>query len=1284
MRRNISVSALRAQMRRQVRLFVFASTICVLAWTAGCSVDNKVSVLPDAPPGSGPTEAGSSRSETPILTIPEPPMTDGGGACQTVTCGSGVTQRCGDIDNCGQTLHCGACSDGSPCTNNVCVGTVCLPGCNVAGGDYCGTIGDGCGGQLDCPAACPKTGWICGKDSICKGAPPFCTPVTCLTSSGDHYCGKIGNGCGDTLDCGNDCPAGWDCVGNLCVGSSTVCAALTCKTPGGDHYCGTVGNGCGGTLACGDDCPAGWTCGTDNICKATPPACKLAATCDTAGGGRYCGQVGNGCGGTLNCPADCLQTGWVCQEHLCIGPPSVCTKITCATSSGDHYCGTVGDNCGGSLVCGDDCPAGWTCGTDSICKGAQPFCAPLSCTTSSGDHYCGTVGDKCGGTLACGNDCPAGWTCGPDNICKGGATCTPVTCAASNGDHYCGAIGDGCGGSLDCGLTCPKAGWTCQNNVCNGGIACTPLTCIASSTDNYCGAIGDGCGGTLDCGPTCPKAGWTCNNGLCKGGPDCVANTCTTKTGDQYCADIGDGCGSTVHCGTTCTKANWTCQDGLCRAGPGANCVPLACKTANGDQYCGVVGDGCGSKVDCGTTCGKTGWTCQGGLCKGVPGVCTSLTCKPASGGQYCGTVGDGCGNSLACGTDCSASGTNWVCGSNSVCVGGPDCVKVACNTASGVQQYCGSIGDGCGGTLNCPSTCPTGTACNSAQVCSCGNLCLKQVACAGGTTTSISGTVYDPAGWNQLYNVIVSIPNAALDPIAAGAGTSCPACDAQVSGQPIASAVTDANGHFVLNNVPWGVDFPLVMQLGKWRRQVTIPATMVTHQCADNPIADTWTSTTPATLLRLPKNITDGDNNGQYTSMPKIAITTGTVDALECLLTRIGIDTGEFTNPTGTGHINLYSHFSATDPNRLQDGTTGTDNARDVNGATSYVAGTAFPLAPTLLDSVVALQGYDMVLMDCAAAPAYFVQGGTYVTAARQQNVKTYLDGGGKVFLEHYFSTFLRSPGTPEPAGPYGAIATWEYTPTTLVNITAPDMLTQIDQSFTKGGAFAQWLVNVGASPKPGGTLQLVNAYTGSGVPTSKYTASGVNAPAERWIYNPTSTTDNSSKHVHYFDFLTPVEQTSKCGRVVYTGVHVSSASTAADQDTVRKTGATSVVFPTECKVRQLNGQEKALEFMFFDLSGCITPVKLPPPPPGSGATASAPPPPPPPPPPPAPPAAVPPSAPPPAPPPPPPPATVLPAPPPPPPPPASPPPPVPPAATPAPPPPPPPAPPPGIIRIP
>ncbi len=952
-------------MHRRMKSFLLGSTICGLAWAAGCSVDDKVSVLPDSSTGLGAVDAESSPPTGPIVTLVDASATDSGLVCSTTTCTVGSTQYCGDINGCGQTLHCGDCPTGLLCVNSVCVGTVCLPGCSVAGGDYCGIIGDGCGGRLTCPSACPKTGWTCGTDGICRGEPPYCTRVTCLTTSGDHYCGTVGDGCGNSLDCGSDCPLGWDCVNNICVGSSPVCTALTCETPGGDHYCGTVG---------------------------------------------------------------------------------------------------------------------------------------------------------------------------------------------------------------------------------------------------------DGCGRTLDCGTICPKAGWTCSNGLCKGGPDCVQNTCSTTTGDQYCGDIGDGCGSTLSCGTTCTKANWTCQDGLCKAGPGAGCTPLACTTASGDQYCGVVGDGCGSKVDCGSTCAKSGWTCQGGLCKGLPGVCAPLTCKPASGGQYCGTVGDGCGNALDCGTDCSASGTNWVCGSNDVCVGGPDCVKATCNDASGVQQYCGTIGDGCGGTLSCPSTCTGGMVCGaaSANVCSCGNLCLKQVACDGGAATSISGTVYDPAGLNPLYNVIVSIPNAPLDPIPTGA--SCTSCDAQVSGQPIATALTDSSGHFVLNSVPWGTDFPLVMQLGKWRRQVTITASMVTHQCADNPITDSPpdAGTLAARLLRLPRNIHDGDNNGQYTSMPKIAITTGQIDALECLLTRAGIDTAEFTNPAGTGHINLFSLLPTSDANSGD------------NGATEYAAGAggaAFPVATTLFDSAATEQTYDIIIVNCAGVASRYVTPGSgyYVTEARRQNLKTYVNSGGRVFLEHYFASFLTSTST--LAAPYGELATWDGTLETAIPSGSPDLATLVDQSFAKGQAFAQWLQTVQASTTLG-TLQL--SYPNNVYLNSKYTAITTSAPATRWIYNPVSSTDNTSSHVHYFDLVTPTDQTAKCGRIVYTGIHVSSSSSGTDQDAVRILGGTPV-FPTECMVRPLNSQEKALEFMFFDLSGCVTPVILPKQPATAVPASPAPPPSPPPPPPPPPPAAVP-----------------------------------------------------------
>jgi len=177
----------------------------------------------------------------------------------------------------------------------------------------------------------------------------------------------------------------------------------------------------------------------------------------------------------------------------------------------------------------------------------------------------------------------------------------------------------------------------------------------------------------------------------------CVPLACTTANGDQYCGTIGDGCGNSVDCGTTCTKLGWTCQDNLCKAAPAAHCVPLACTTANGDQYCGTIGDGCGIR-----------WTVAAPAARPVDlrgqpvqrsrRSVHATHCNPASGGQYCGTIGDGCGHSLGCSTDCSAAGSGWVCGSKNVCVGGAGCVKLTCNNTSAAQQYCGDVGDGCGG----------------------------------------------------------------------------------------------------------------------------------------------------------------------------------------------------------------------------------------------------------------------------------------------------------------------------------------------------------------------------------------------------------------------------------------------------------------------------------------------------------------------------------------------------------------------------------------------------------
>ena len=52
---------------------------------------------------------------------------------------------------------------------------------------------------------------------------------------------------------------------------------------------------------------------------------------------------------------------------------------------------------------------------------------------------------------------------------------------------------------------------------------------------------------------------------------------------------------------------------------------------------------------------------------------------------------------------------------------------------------------------------------------------------------------------------------------------------------------------------------------------------------------------------LSMPQNHTQGD-------IPLIAIATGSVDQVECVLLKMGISQSEFTDPGMGGRINLYA----------------------------------------------------------------------------------------------------------------------------------------------------------------------------------------------------------------------------------------------------------------------------------------------------------------------------------------------------------------------------------------
>jgi hypothetical protein len=649
-------------------------------------------------------------------------------------------------------------------------------------------------------------------------------------------------------------------------------------------------------------------------------------------------------------------------------------------------------------------------------------------------------------------------------------------------------------------------------------------------------------------------------------GGACVPSATCTPPGGQYCGIIGNGCpGQQLDCGMTC-PGDWTCDKNQCVGG--ASCAALSC-----GNYCGDIGDGCGRKLTC-ATC-AAGKECRGGIC--VDPGCVPITCNGPNNTRYCGMIGDGCGGTLDCMT-CPNGGTCGGPGYDPNVCNDPTCVKVSCTPTGG--QYCGVIGNSCGGTQDC-GACTNGMACptsgTSAHVCP-GSMVTVQPTCTGATKTTISGSVYDPAGKVPLYNIAVYIPSTNLDPVAEG--VSCDKCNGMVSGHPIASALTDATGHFTMTiePVPTTTNVPFVMQVGKWRRQVTIPSIKT---CQDNPITD-------VNLTRLPKSTAEGN-------LPRIAVTTGGSDALECFLREIGIADSEFTTDAGSGRVHLYVG-----------GDMAMGKGQGANSFTAALGGATLRDAQTLWKDANKMLGYDIIVHSC--------EGGQYPNAKQPYiaNVKRYADAGGRLFNSHLHFYWLRSGPAPWPTTA-GYLGTLDDLDPNKIGVSAT-----IDTSFTKGAAFGTWLMSTGATATAG-QLMLYG---------SQHSVETTTPPtAQRWLYLPAAGSIKQS--IQYLTIPTPVEAAAgaQCGKVVLTDIHVKEGPpTSGSKDDSDPTKP----FPSACKVTGLSGQAKALEFLFFDLSSCIEPpgtmpqppiVPPPgtttgPPPPNSTPPAVPPPPPPPPPP--------------------------------------------------------------------
>jgi hypothetical protein len=361
-----------------------------------------------------------------------------------------------------------------------------------------------------------------------------------------------------------------------------------------------------------------------------------------------------------------------------------------------------------------------------------------------------------------------------------------------------------------------------------------------------------------------------------------------------FAASVGVAAGACGSPSSPDTLAGGTGQDASTGGGGGDCATPAegcSCSTAGQQIACGQVETNEGSYV----TCSEGTRTCSGGkwgACVGTVKVIKSTGSVSREGFRPYDE-----GPPSADAGACTANPCD------------PTCQGFGGDTSTGVDAGPGLTATDAGGwTL--PLSMGDGGACIGLQ--------CSVPSCTGGKTTTVTGTVLDPAGINPVYNAIVMIPNAgasAVQPIPAG--VSSDAC----GGAPLPLATSfgysGTNGTFTLTGVPVGASIPLVIQAGRWRRVTTINTSGLACGQSMNitPTGSSGTCERPNNYAanascptRLPRVQSEGN-------IPLTAIATGSLDALECMFYRMGVDASQFTDELSGGRIHIFHDGGAVLP---------------------------------------------------------------------------------------------------------------------------------------------------------------------------------------------------------------------------------------------------------------------------------------------------------------------------------------------------------------------------------
>lgn len=642
-------------------------------------------------------------SQTGLCVSGSPPNCSDGNPCTQDLCTAGACDHpnvsngtsCEDGDACTDTGTCQGgncntsgkdCEDGNPCTDDSCNG---VTGCqNIANSNPCSdgsvcTIGDICSAGSCQP----------GSAKQCDDGNP-CTSDSCDPVNDCQYSNlAAGEPCSDGIPCtqGDACDGAGKCdpgTPNNGVCTQTECAVGVC----------VVGAGCQLDAALKKD----------QTCRASAGTCDLPEICD---------------GNNSNCPTDAFRSSsFVCVPASCEAGIQT-DQVLC--SGGAATCGTAASiDCGG-YACNSASPAicRTTCGSDNDCLGTH-YCESGSCSPRTG------VGENCLSDAECsqGDSCVDGLCC--NSTCSGQCEACDVQgfegqCLAVSGAPHpgastsgpqrnaCSSDGSSCAGTCDgnqrTSCVYPAGDTVCAAASCDGGLAVE--TSLCSGAGSCVTPAASNCSPYL-CGDDRCLGECTLDS-HCEGGLQCNGGTCVPPFDDGASCTLGSQCegGNCVDgvcCESSCTGQCEACNlggsEGRCVATSGA---PVGMRPAcPGEEECAGVCDGSnrrscvlpGNAISCRNAACSNSQATLSASCDGA-GQCSpeqSVSCKKGCEGTLCA---DGeCATNKDCrsGEVCHATVCVPAAANGMVCSKDSDCSSAACVDGYCCNSACGAQCEAC------------------------------------------------------------------------------------------------------------------------------------------------------------------------------------------------------------------------------------------------------------------------------------------------------------------------------------------------------------------------------------------------------------------------------------------------------------------------------------------------------------------------------------------------------------------------------------------------------------